>query len=105
LARVIRSIRPKELDGYSDIYYAMVFFPAGLVLGIVARGARGQRMAAWLSLAFLLIIPPLLFEYLLIIVSGRTFSRGNVALAVALSAFGALWINADSTQRAGARAG
>ena len=95
LARVFRRIRPSELDPYHDIYYALVFFPAGIALGIVARTARARRMAAWLFFALLLIVPPLLFEYLLIGVSGRAFSPSDLVLSVALSALGALWINAD----------
>lgn len=105
LARVLRWIRPKELDGYSDIYYAIVFFPAGIALGLLARSGQGRRKAAWLFFAVLLIIPTLLFEYLLMTVSGRAFSPGNVAVAVALSALGALWINAEGTPRMRATGG
>ena len=97
LARVIRHIRPSELDGYHDIYYALVFIPAGIAIGIAARAARPRRTAIWLSLALLLIVPPLLLEILLVGVSGRTFSPGNLTLSVALSAGAALWISADGT--------
>jgi hypothetical protein len=37
LARVFRTAKPRELDGYHDIYYTMVFFPGGILLGIGAR--------------------------------------------------------------------
>ncbi|MGA8871480.1 MAG: VanZ family protein [Candidatus Acidiferrales bacterium] len=99
LARFVRWVRPKELDGYSDIYYGMVFFPAGVALGIFLKAGRAQGAAAWLLFALALIAAPLLLEYLLIAVSGRTFSPGNVVFAVALSAAGALWINAEGAQR------
>jgi VanZ family protein len=105
LARVFRRIRPSELDPYHDIYYVLMFFPAGIALGIVARAARARRMAAWLFFAFLLIVPALLFEYLLIGVSGRAFSPGDLVLSVALSALGALWINADGAPQTPAPAG
>jgi glycopeptide antibiotics resistance protein len=105
LAHLFRRIRPSELDGYRDIYYALVFFPAGVALGVFARAAGGRRMAAWLFIALWLIVPPLLFECLLIAVSGRTFSPGNLVLSVALSAAGALWINAESASRRHATGG
>ena len=99
LARFVRWIRPKELDGYSDIYHAMVFFPAGVALGIFLKAGRAQGVAAWLFFALALIVPSLLLECLLIAVSGRTFSTGNVVLCTALSAAGALWINAEGVHR------
>lgn len=100
LARVVRHIRPNELDGYRDVYYALVFFPAGAMLGIFARGARGQRAGAWaLFIFFFLAIVPVFFEYVLIGVSGRAFSAGNIILSVALLAGGALWINADGARQ------
>lgn len=105
LARVVRHIRPNELEGYRDVYYAMVFFPAGAILGIFARRARARQAGAWALLIFLLIVPPLLFEYILVGVSGRSFSADNVALSVAVLAGGALWINADGTQQRRAPAG
>ena len=105
LAHVIRRIKPSELDGYHDIYYALVFLPAGLALGIVARAGQGHRMAAWLFLGLALIVPSLLLECLLIAVSGRTFSPGSVFLAVALMTFGAVWINADGPRQRRAPAG
>jgi glycopeptide antibiotics resistance protein len=99
LARVVRWIRPKELDGYSDIYYGMVFFPAGVALGIFLKAGRAQEAAAWLFFALALVVPPLLLESFLMAASGRTFSPGNLVLSVALSAAGALWINADGAPR------
>jgi glycopeptide antibiotics resistance protein len=94
LAHMIRRIKPSELDGYHDIYYALVFFPAGAALGIGARVARTHKLAR-LWFALLLIVPPILFELLLIAVSGRAFSPGSLILSLALPAAGALWINAD----------
>ncbi len=105
LARVFRWIRPKELEGYRDIYCALMFFPAGIALGMLARGDRGRRMTAWLFFTLLLAVPPLLFECLLMGVSGRVFSPWNLALSLALSAAGALWINADGGVRRGALGG
>ena len=104
LARFVRWVRPKELDGYNDIYYGLVFFPVGVAVGIFARAARERRMAVWLFIAPWLIVPPLLLEYVLIAVSGRIFSPGNLVLSAALAVLGALWINADKASQRSASA-
>lgn len=95
LAHLVRRIKTNELDGYHDIYYAFVFFPAGVALGIAARAARNDRPGAWLSIGVLLIAPPVLFELLLMGVSRKAFSPGNLLLSIGLSILGAVWINAD----------
>ncbi|HUA01872.1 MAG TPA: VanZ family protein [Candidatus Aquilonibacter sp.] len=103
LAHFVRWLRPAELDGYLDIFYALVFVPAGVLLGIAARKRR-HRPALWLVLALLFVLPPLLFEALLVAVSGRFFSRGEAALSFLLLIAAALWINADPSPRSAAPA-
>jgi hypothetical protein len=95
LARMLRRVKPVELDGYADIYYAAVFFPAGVLLGIAAGRLSPRNAAGWLSLALGLLAPPWLFERLLISASGRFFSPQYVVLSLVLLCGGALWINAD----------
>jgi len=95
LARLIRWVRPKELGGYTDIYYALMFFPAGVALGIFLRAGRAQWRAAWLFFGVALIMPPAILECVLTAVSGRNFSPGNFVLSVAILALGAAWINAE----------
>jgi VanZ family protein len=99
-AHLLLRIKPSELDGYRDIYCAFVFAPAGIALGLLARGASRRRMVLWLFIALVLMVPPILFEYLLIAVSGRHRSAGNVVMSVALLAGAALWINADGKSEA-----
>lgn len=99
LARVFRWIRPRELDGYSDIYYAILFFPAGVAIGIFARAAGAPGIAAWLFLGLALSVPPLLLECVLIAVSGRSFSLRNLIVSWACLGLGALWINAEGMPR------
>lgn len=99
-AHLLLRIKPSELDGYQDIYYAFVFVPAGLALGLVARGAGRQGMVTWLFIGLALVAPPVIFEYLLIAVSGRHLLAGNVVMSVALLAGAALWINADGKSEA-----
>ena len=98
LARVVRHIRPNELVGYRDVYYAIIFFPAGAALGIFARNGRAHSAGAWAFFVFSLIVPPLLFEFLLMGVSGRTLLARNIILSMALLVGSALWINADGTR-------
>jgi len=95
LARLLRRVRSFELDAYADIYYAAVFFPGGVLLGIVARRLSPRNVAGWLLLAFGSVAPPWLLERLLISVSGRFFSLRYALLSLALLGGGALWINAD----------
>jgi glycopeptide antibiotics resistance protein len=103
LAHMVHRIKTNELDGYRDIYYAFVFFPAGVALGIAARGAL-DGAAARLWTALLLIVPAVLLEVLLVSVSRRAFSPGSLLFSVALAVGGALWINADGAARAAAAA-
>jgi hypothetical protein len=102
LARVLRRVKTVELDGYADIYYAAVFFPAGVFLGIAARRLSSRHVIGWLSLAFALLAPPWLLEWLLISVSGRFFSLRYVLLSLVLACGSALWINADRRPEANA---
>jgi len=95
LARLVRRVRPSELDAYADVYYAAVFFPTGVLLGIAAKRLSSRNVAGWLSLALVSLAPPWLLERLLIFVSGRFFSLRYVVLSLVLVCGGALWINAD----------
>lgn len=98
LARSVRRIKPGELEGYSDIYYALIFFPAGIVLGLAARktGGPGESSgtADWLLLGALLIVAPWLLEILLVRAGSRPFLAGEADLSLAFFVAGALWINA-----------
>jgi len=104
LARAFRLIRPNELDGYHDIYYALVFFPVGIALGIAARAAWARGLLVWLSFGFVVVVPGILFEFLLAALGGRGFSARSIALSAALSVMGGFWINADRMSRGRAAA-
>jgi len=95
LARMLRKIRPSELEGYSDIYCVLVFFPAGIILGIAAeRRTPSKAMVLW-SLALYSIVPAFLFELILVRVSGRPFSISNFLFSALLVIAGVLWIRSD----------
>ena len=102
LGRIIRRVKPSELEGYNIIFYAIVFFTAGAFLGfsVFFRRIRFGVAALVLSL-FALCLAALILECILVQVSGRVFSPGNVALSAALGIAGYLWSRADNGTPAG----
>jgi VanZ family protein len=103
LARLVTRVKPAELDEYADVYYAAVFFPAGVLLGIAARKLTSRNVAGWLSLAFCLLAPPWLLERWLTSESGRLFSLPYVVLSLVLVCGSALWIDMDRRRDARAQ--
>jgi glycopeptide antibiotics resistance protein len=97
LARLFRLVRTHELNGYSYIYYFLVFFPGGAIMGIAARkpAARSNFAARALLASGCILLPPLLLEFVLVSVSGRGFSPGYPMLSALLAIGGSLWINSD----------
>lgn len=94
LAHIIRHIKVSELEGYTYVYYALVFVPGGTLLGFTTRRIRwGVRGA--LPLAAALVVPCFVLEMILVRVSGRAFAFGNVLLSAVFMVAGFLWINAD----------
>jgi len=94
LAQLIRHIKTNELEGYTYIYYALVFVPGGVLLGIAARrpSTLGVRETLFLMLA--IVTPSILLEMLLVRISARAFSLFNVFLSVLFVIAGLIWINA-----------
>ena len=102
LARIIRRVKPTEIKGYNIVFYAMVFFVAGAIVGSFAlyRGPRPTIAAVLISLlAFFLAAAAL--ELILLGVSGRVFSPSNIALSVALGIAGVFWSVTDNDFRVG----
>ena len=98
LAKVIRRVRPSELEGYRYVFYALMFFPAGIFLEF-ARRREAARQAPRRALLFLAILAPCaLVEITFVYVSGRAMSLGNIVLSILLMLAGGLWLNADGTQ-------
>jgi glycopeptide antibiotics resistance protein len=94
LARFVRRIRPAELDAYNDIYYFLVFIPAGIFLGIVAR-KTGNTLTSFIVLNVEILFSAVLFEWILASVSGRFLSFGYMIFSCSLVVCGALWMNSD----------
>jgi VanZ like family len=95
LARIVRRVRPVELDGYTFIYYSFVFFVPGILLGMIATRTGPSYVLLFLFVLFGFLLPPVLFELVLAWVSGRPLSVGLMALSLLLTVAGSLWINAD----------
>jgi len=95
LAKFIRHIRTPELEGYQYLFCALVFIPAGCLLGLAWR----TMTSGWLAKVSLLlpgfILPSVILEAMLVHVSGRAVSFENVGLSILLTAAGSLWINTD----------
>jgi hypothetical protein len=103
LAKLLRKIRPSELEGYNDIYYVLVFFPAGIILGIAAERRIQSNTMMILSLILYSMAPALLLELILVRVSGRPFSRSNFLFSVLLVIAGFLWVRSDEELPAAVR--
>jgi len=94
LARYVRRIKAPELKGYRYIFYAIVFFPLGSILGLLWKPSP----APWLRLFFFLLLglsPAIVLEFVLMHVSGRALSSENLLLSIVLTFGSSLWINAD----------
>ena len=94
LAELFRRSKTVELAGYQYIFYSLVFFPAGCIVGLADRKVIGQPMRRSLLIFFGVLLPALLLEIVLVRVSGRPISLEYVALSVLLALAGTLWMNA-----------
>ena len=103
LAQLLRHVKPVELEGYTYIYYAFVFFPGGALIGLSARHAESNGATKMLYLCLAVALASgICLELVLVRVSGRPFSLANVLLSIVLTSAGILWINSDrrASQRA-----
>jgi len=95
LASLVHGLKSGELDGYHDIFYAIVFFPPGCLL---ALGWKKLASKAGLRLALMLLgvlVLPSLFEVCLAFAGGASVWPGNIVLSMLLVLAGVLWVNAD----------
>jgi FtsH-binding integral membrane protein len=90
-------VRPAELQGYSEIYYSLVFFPAGIILGIAAQKYTHSSAANRLVVMLYLLLPGFLLEFILTRVSGRPLRISNALLSICLMVAGFFWIRTDSS--------
>lgn len=95
LASYVRYLNENELKGYRDIFYALVFFPAGALLGIAITRPFLRRSDRFMIAAAGALGPSVLFEWIVTRASRAPFSVGNVAFSVIYVLLGLLWMLAD----------
>lgn len=95
LARLIRRVKPSELIAYKYAYYALLFFTGGILIGITCRRLNLKRFVIYIPLAAAILIPPVVLEVILVHVSGRMRSIGDIVVGLCLALGGCFWINAD----------
>ncbi|HTZ75019.1 MAG TPA: VanZ family protein [Candidatus Aquilonibacter sp.] len=93
-ASLIRRPRPDELQGYRYTFYAILFFPAGCLLGFAARNIRGP-LSLMALIASGVIAPSILLELILVHSGAQPFSAMNVYLAIFMATAGLIWINLE----------
>ena len=103
LARFVRRIKMLELKGYKYVFYALVFIPAGCLLGFIRRTTARRSISLSFLLLLGLVLPAILFELALAHGSGRVLSLENIWLSILLVGFGSVWINADHGSRSASR--
>jgi len=99
LAMLIGRAKNMELIGYEYIYLALVFFPAGCLLGFAQRNCRSTSSGSLLLVVLGVAISAVLLESVLVHLSGRPASIGRIVLSSALVLAGSLWINLDRGDR------
>jgi len=95
LMHVHLTIKTADLEAYAIVYETLVFLPGGLLLGVALRKASVGRLSRAWMLIFGGVLPAVLFEILLALVSGRRIWPINIAFSLVFGAAGILMMNAD----------
>ena len=91
-----------ELSAYRDLYYALVFFPAGALLGIALSGTFLRRFSGWtivVLVALDVVVAPAVLEWILMRASRSPFSGANFGLSAGIVILGLCWAKADGGRR------
>ena len=96
LASILHGIKSGELEGYHDIFYAIVFLPAGCLLGLGWRKVAPRAVPRLLLVLLSAVILPVLFEMGLAFWGTTSLWFGNVVLSALLVLAGTFWVNADN---------
>ncbi len=102
LAHKFSRVITSELDGYLVTYDLLIFLPAGLLVGMIARKVPSKEVTGRLLLLLGFLLPPVLYQFILVWVSGRTVSWWELILCFLLTLLGAWLINADGLDVASA---
>ncbi len=95
LAHYIRRVKTAELPGYDYIFYAIIFFPAGCLIGFAWRKFHVSWIGRACFLAGAFLLPALALEWVLAGAAARAISLENIWFTVLLEIAGSLWVNAD----------
>jgi VanZ family protein len=95
LAHKFMRVLAVDLNGYSVSYDVLVFLPAGLLLGMIARKDPSRKSMGRFLLLLGFLLPSLFYEFILVWVSGRAFSWWEMIVCPFLTLLGAWLINAD----------
>ncbi len=95
LAHKFTRVFPFDLDGYLVVYDTLIFFPAGILLGLIARNQVSRAPLGRFLLFVGLVLPSALYDSILVWVSGKNFSGREILLCFLLTLLGAWFINAD----------
>ncbi len=93
LARLVRRVKTVELRGYRYIFYALIFLPAGCLLGFAWRDIPRNWLGWFLAMVVGYCLPPVLLEILLVHVGGQVLSLRNIDLALLITGAGSVWMN------------
>jgi len=103
LRRII--IKTADLQACVIVYDTLVFLPAGLLIGVATRKTSVKKISRLWVVVLGGILPAVLLEILLALVSGRRIWVGNIALSLLFGLAGILLINADRRFKVSPRAG
>ena len=98
LAALLHGIKSGELDGYHYIFYAIVFFPPGWLLGLGWRKLASETVLRLGLMSLGVLVVPFLFEICLAFGGSASLWLGNIALSMLLVLAGAFWANTDRHQ-------
>ena len=84
-----------DLDADVIVYETLIFLPAGLLIGLGAGNRSRQKISVVWMLVLGVLLPGVLLEVLLVVVSGRSIWLGNIALSLLFGFAGILLMNAD----------
>jgi hypothetical protein len=84
-----------RLDGYLVAYDILIFVPEGLLLGVFARKPAAQKFIGRFLFFLGLFLPPVLFEFILVRVSGRAIFAWQLSLCFFLTLLCVWLMNAD----------
>lgn len=97
LARYVRRVKTIELDGYRYIFYTLIFFPTGCLLGFAWRKSDVAWINRALFFAVALFLSSLALEWVLAHAAGRAISWRTIAFSSLLALAASIWINADQS--------